>query len=157
MKKKILGTSDAWLTSHLSHRPSEPAYYIVDCQIFCVKLFQNHAEFSKKLSQDFLLFVCFKLHNTIELIYHLAFLRLCISAALVIIVTVLYKQCNTPFLLPTKVLFFSFYVFFFPVANSCVSVKKINMKGRQQPVAQRRGLTKNTTELFDIHFIQSKL
>ena len=34
-EKKILGTSDAWLTSHLSHRPSEPAYYIVDCRISC--------------------------------------------------------------------------------------------------------------------------
>jgi hypothetical protein len=32
--KKILGTSDTWLTSHLSHRPSEPVYYMVDCQIF---------------------------------------------------------------------------------------------------------------------------
>jgi hypothetical protein len=30
MEKKMLGTSDAWKTSHLSHRPSEPAYYIVD-------------------------------------------------------------------------------------------------------------------------------
>ena len=26
----MLGTSDAWSMSHLSHRPSEPAYYIVD-------------------------------------------------------------------------------------------------------------------------------
>ena len=34
MKKKILGMSDAWSTSRLSYRPSEPAYYIVDCQIF---------------------------------------------------------------------------------------------------------------------------
>ena len=25
-KKKILGTSDAWSTSHLSHWPSAPAY-----------------------------------------------------------------------------------------------------------------------------------
>jgi len=33
MKKKILGTSDAWSTSCLSHRPSKPVYYIVDCQI----------------------------------------------------------------------------------------------------------------------------
>ena len=29
--EKTLGTSDAWLMSHLSHRPNEPAYYIVDC------------------------------------------------------------------------------------------------------------------------------
>ena len=34
MKKKILETSAAWSTSRLSHRPSKPAYYIVDCQIF---------------------------------------------------------------------------------------------------------------------------
>ena len=33
MKKKILGMSDAWSTSGLSHWLSEPAYYIVDCQI----------------------------------------------------------------------------------------------------------------------------
>ena len=32
-EKKILGTSDTWSTSHMSHRPSEPAYYIVDCRI----------------------------------------------------------------------------------------------------------------------------
>ena len=32
MKKKMLGMSDAWLTIHLSHRPSEPAYYIVGFQ-----------------------------------------------------------------------------------------------------------------------------
>ena len=34
MKKKILGTSDAWSTSHLSQQTSQPVYYIVDCQIF---------------------------------------------------------------------------------------------------------------------------
>ena len=33
-KKKILGTSDAWSMSRLSHLPSKPAYYIVDCLIF---------------------------------------------------------------------------------------------------------------------------
>ena len=32
-EKKILGTSDAWLTSHLSHRPNKPVYHIVDCRI----------------------------------------------------------------------------------------------------------------------------
>ena len=32
-EKKILGTSDSWSPSRLSHRPSEPAYHIVDCQI----------------------------------------------------------------------------------------------------------------------------
>ena len=35
MKKKItLGTSDTWLTSHLSHRIRKQTYYIVDCRIF---------------------------------------------------------------------------------------------------------------------------
>ena len=33
MKKKILGMSDAWSTIRLSHWPSEPVYYIVDCRI----------------------------------------------------------------------------------------------------------------------------
>ena len=34
MKKIIiLGTSDAWLTIHLSQRQSKPAYYIEDCRI----------------------------------------------------------------------------------------------------------------------------
>ena len=32
-KKIILGTSDAWSTSHLSQRTSKPAYYIVHCRI----------------------------------------------------------------------------------------------------------------------------
>ena len=39
MKKKImLGTSDAWWMSRLSHQPSKPAYYIVDWRIFDIKL-----------------------------------------------------------------------------------------------------------------------
>ena len=29
-EKKMLGTSDAWSTSHLSQRTSKPAYYILD-------------------------------------------------------------------------------------------------------------------------------
>ena len=32
-KEIILGTSDAWLMSRLSQRPSDPAYYIEHCQI----------------------------------------------------------------------------------------------------------------------------
>ena len=32
-EKKILGKSDIWWTCCLSHRLSEPVYYIVDCQI----------------------------------------------------------------------------------------------------------------------------
>ena len=55
MKKKILGTSDAWSTSRLSHRLSEPAYYIVDCRIFSV-LHQINllVIISKKISLFFL-------------------------------------------------------------------------------------------------------
>ena len=34
-EKKILGTSDDWSMSHLSHRPSNPVYYIEDWWIFC--------------------------------------------------------------------------------------------------------------------------
>ena len=34
MKKIMLGTSDTWSMSRSSQQPSEPAYYIVDCQIF---------------------------------------------------------------------------------------------------------------------------
>ena len=37
-KKIMLGTSDAWSTSHLSQHPSEPVYYIVDCRIFTLIL-----------------------------------------------------------------------------------------------------------------------
>jgi hypothetical protein len=29
----MLGISDAWSMSRLSHRPSDPAYYIEDCRI----------------------------------------------------------------------------------------------------------------------------
>ena len=32
-RKKVLGTSNALSTIHLSHRPSEPAYYILDWRI----------------------------------------------------------------------------------------------------------------------------
>ena len=45
MKKIMLGTSDAWSTTRLSRRPSEPAYYIVDCQIFNAFLCCNNSLF----------------------------------------------------------------------------------------------------------------
>ena len=35
-KKIIFRTSEAWMTSRLSHRPSEQAYYIVDWWILCI-------------------------------------------------------------------------------------------------------------------------
>jgi hypothetical protein len=34
MKKKMLGTLDAWSMSRLSQRATDPASYIVDCQIY---------------------------------------------------------------------------------------------------------------------------
>ena len=37
-EKKIIGTSDTCLTTPLSHRPSQPAYYIVDCRILMMFL-----------------------------------------------------------------------------------------------------------------------
>ena len=54
MKKKI-GKSDPWLTSRLSHRPSEPAYYIVDCRILILlkqQVYLNLHELSK-LNMEF--------------------------------------------------------------------------------------------------------
>ena len=33
IKKIMLGTPDAWSTSHLSQRTSKPTYHIVDCRI----------------------------------------------------------------------------------------------------------------------------
>ena len=41
MKIKILGTSDTWMTRLLSHQPSKPAYYIVDCCISVALRRQN--------------------------------------------------------------------------------------------------------------------
>ena len=32
-EKKILGTSDTWSMSRLSHRPSEPAFHIGHCRV----------------------------------------------------------------------------------------------------------------------------
>ena len=41
MKKKILGTSDAWSIRQSSHQPSNPAYYIEDCRIF-IEIFESN-------------------------------------------------------------------------------------------------------------------
>ena len=52
----------AWSTSRLSHRPSEPAYYIVDCRILnswdCTNL-KNLGLHKTLCSEEFL----WKLHN----------------------------------------------------------------------------------------------
>ena len=40
----MLGTTDAWLTIHLSQQTNEPAYYILDCRI----LDSEHEELAKK-------------------------------------------------------------------------------------------------------------
>ena len=45
MQKILLGTSDAWSTIRLSHRPSDPAYYIVNWRILwtsCFKVGHTH-------------------------------------------------------------------------------------------------------------------
>ena len=34
----MLGTLDAWLTSHLSQETSKSAYYILNCRIFALKI-----------------------------------------------------------------------------------------------------------------------
>ena len=39
-----MGTSDAWSMICLSHRPGEPAYYIVDWQILTFKLKKSKQE-----------------------------------------------------------------------------------------------------------------
>ena len=45
MKKKYLNVRH-WSMSHLSHRPSEPAYYIVDCRI------ENYSRVAKEGSSQ---------------------------------------------------------------------------------------------------------
>ena len=48
-KKIILEKSDAWLTIRLSHRPRDPAYYIVNWRIFDAKFksLKRYVDFSK--------------------------------------------------------------------------------------------------------------
>ena len=41
-KKIMLGTSDAWSMSRLSHRPNEPEYYIEDCWISDIDTSQSN-------------------------------------------------------------------------------------------------------------------
>ena len=48
-EKKILGTSEAWSTSRLSHRPSEPAYHFVDCRILILQIGNTNQKLSKPL------------------------------------------------------------------------------------------------------------
>ena len=50
-KKIILGTSDAWSTSHLSQRTSKPAYYIVDCQISNWEAAHRCAQSKKRMTR----------------------------------------------------------------------------------------------------------
>ena len=57
-KKIMLGTSDTWSMSHLSHLPSEPMYYIEDCRIsrvsLSVKKFARKQIFPRNLYISFL-------------------------------------------------------------------------------------------------------
>ena len=39
----MLGTSDAWSTSHLSWQTSKPVYYIVDCRILKMDRFASRS------------------------------------------------------------------------------------------------------------------
>ena len=56
----MLGTSDAWSTSHLSQQPNEPAYCIVDCRILglsiVVRRLKAAAHQSRKKIRNFPLF-----------------------------------------------------------------------------------------------------
>ena len=56
MKKIMLGTSDTWLMSRSSHRPSKPAYYIEDCQtrFLCFKFPLSPEKLTKKAELLFL-------------------------------------------------------------------------------------------------------
>ena len=63
----MLGTSNAWSTSHLSWRSSKPAYYIVDCGIFILSCspdvttnfgFTKFHEVLNKLQKDVYWFIC---------------------------------------------------------------------------------------------------
>ena len=49
----ILATSDAWLKSHLSHQPSKPGYYIVDCWIYSVHFLLDDIGKEHKHFKDF--------------------------------------------------------------------------------------------------------
>ena len=53
----MLGTSDAWSTIRLSHRPSEPAYYIVDCRI--LKVQSRRTQVQTQSPEKFHILSCF--------------------------------------------------------------------------------------------------
>ena len=50
----MLGTSDTWSMSRLSHRPSEPVYYIEDCRI-CIPIWLTVNDFQGELGLPFLI------------------------------------------------------------------------------------------------------
>ena len=50
----MLGTSDTWSMSRLSHRPSEPVYYIEDCRIF-IPIWLTVNDFQGELGLPFLI------------------------------------------------------------------------------------------------------
>ena len=57
IKKIILGTSDSWSTIRLSHRPSDPVYYIVNWRISSYEFLNSdiriHKIFTKLVVFDF--------------------------------------------------------------------------------------------------------
>ena len=53
--------SDQWSTSRLSHRPSKPAYYIVDCRIQDVFDFIHLSDLAQPMQlRDFSAFIIIK-------------------------------------------------------------------------------------------------
>ena len=62
-EKEILGTSDTWLTSLLSHQPSEPAYYTVDCRIYVPLCVDNAIEVSASYYNVQCISTSFQLHK----------------------------------------------------------------------------------------------
>ena len=74
-KKIILGTSDAWTTSHLSQGTSKPAYYIVDCRI--LNLQERNLNTDWKCSYNFFIY-CLKLtlQSHFEIDFEIAYLKL---------------------------------------------------------------------------------
>ena len=49
----MLGTSDAWLMSRLSHRAIKPAYYIEDCRIYGGTFEPHYFQIFKSLITEF--------------------------------------------------------------------------------------------------------
>ena len=62
-EKKILGTSDAWSMSHLSHRPSKPLYYVY-CRLVVQIVYKRHRFYclTSKATQHLVTYILRFLH-----------------------------------------------------------------------------------------------